>query len=91
MSALILGWLRKFGGWLVAGIAVVALILAFGTVVLSWLTLFPADALWLWAYMPAEVRAYIPENITNFIAIAIFVISIIARIVKQDNVKGVIS
>ena len=63
-------------------------ILAFGTVVLSWLTLFPADALWLWAYMPAEVRAYIPENITNFIAIAIFVISIIARIVKQDNVKG---
>lgn len=26
MIALILGWLRKFGGWLVAGIAVVALI-----------------------------------------------------------------
>jgi hypothetical protein len=62
-------------------------IMALGAVVISYLSFFPVDALWLWAYMPAEVKAFIPDNIANILAVLIFLISILARVIKQDNVK----
>ena len=60
---------------------------AFGAMLLSFVAMFPADALWLWNVMPGEVRSLMPENFAIVVGALVFALSVISRIVKQNEYK----
>lgn len=60
-----------------------------GVTVMSWFLAWPDSVMQIWAAMPDEARAILPENLVPLIAMALFVISTIARIVKQRKLQNV--
>lgn len=56
---------------------------AIGAAIMSVFAFWPDSALYLWAMMPREVRALIPEQIVSIIALVVFGLSALSRIVKQ--------
>lgn len=54
-----------------------------GTAVMGVFTAWPDSALYLWGAMPLEVRELIPERFVSVIALFIFVMSTVSRVVKQ--------
>jgi len=54
-----------------------------GTAVMGLFTAWPESALYLWGAMPFEVRALIPERFVSAIALFVFVMSTVSRIIKQ--------
>lgn len=54
-----------------------------GTAVMGIFTAWPESALYLWGAMPGEVRALIPERFVSAIALFVFVMSTVSRIIKQ--------
>lgn len=59
-----------------------------GTAVMGVFTAWPESALYLWGAMPAEVRAMIPERFVSGIALFIFVMSTVSRIIKQKGPRN---
>lgn len=56
---------------------------AIGAAVMGVFTVWPESALYLWSAMPSEVRAFIPERFVSGIALFVFTMSALSRIVKQ--------
>lgn len=56
---------------------------AVGVVILSWVSFDPVGALAVWNMMPAPVRAVLPTNFLTFAGLALFGLSMMARMVKQ--------
>ena len=60
---------------------------AVGAIIMSIFMIWPDSALYLWAFMPNEVRALIPSNIASFIAVILFGMSALSRIIKQKKLN----
>lgn len=62
---------------------------AIGTALMGLFTIWPESALYLWGAMPMEVRTLLPQNIATFIAMVIFIMSILSRLIKQQRLDNV--
>lgn len=58
---------------------------ALGAILMSIVLAWPDSLLYLWSMMPAEVYAYLPERVSQVLALFIFVMTAISRIVKQRS------
>ena len=56
---------------------------ALGTALMTLVIGFPDAALSVWAILPAEFKTFIPEGMMQYVGLAIFALSIAARLIKQ--------
>jgi hypothetical protein len=61
---------------------------ALGSLLTSLFLLWPDSALYIWASMPEEAKAMIPEKAVQFVAVFITAMSMFARVVKQKSLKA---
>lgn len=61
---------------------------AIGAALTSLLITFPDAALYAWNLLPSDLKAFIPERYTPLIGVGIFILSMVARLVKQTKLKG---
>lgn len=59
-----------------------------GTILTSVLLASPDLALQVWAMMPADLKATIPERFTPFIGVGIFALGLIAKFIKQAKLEA---
>jgi len=62
---------------------------ALGTVLLGLITASPDIITLAWANLPVEMKAYIPEQYLMYITIALFVLGMVSRIIKQEKIPTV--
>jgi hypothetical protein len=58
-----------------------------GSALTAVLVAFPDVALSAWAMMPADLKAYLPERYMPLFGVAVFVLSLIARAIKQTKLE----
>lgn len=58
---------------------------ALGLLILGFVQFDPVGALFVWNMMPSHVRAFLPSNFLLYVGLALFALSMIARMVKQPN------
>lgn len=56
---------------------------AAGLAILGLVSFDPVSALAIWNMMPPHVRAFLPPNFLTIVGMALFVLSMLARLVKQ--------
>ncbi len=56
-----------------------------GAAIMGVFTAWPDSALYLWGAMPEEVRAFIPQRFVSAIALFVFAMSTVSRIIKQGR------
>lgn len=59
-----------------------------GTVLTSLLLASPDLALQVWAMMPDDLKATIPQRYTPFIGVAIMALSFVAKFIKQAKLEA---
>jgi hypothetical protein len=59
-----------------------------GSALLSFLLAFPDVAVGAWNALPADMKAMLPERFAMFIPLAFFGLSMFARFVKQEKLRG---
>lgn len=59
-----------------------------GSALTGFFVAFPDQALQAWALLPADLKAYLPQQYMPMIGVAIFVLSLIARIIKQKKLEN---
>src|SRR6187431_637145 len=60
---------------------------AVGAILMGVVTAWPDSILYLWGAMPSEVRGLIPQQFVTLIAMFIFVMSAVSRVVKQAKIE----
>jgi hypothetical protein len=60
---------------------------AIGLAIIAWVQFDPVSVLSVWNMMPANVRHVLPVEIVTAIGLALFVLSMIARLVKQPKLE----
>jgi hypothetical protein len=60
---------------------------ALGIIVMSWLWFDPVGVLAVWNMMPAAVHRIVPPSFMFHIGMALFAMSMVARLVKQKGVS----
>jgi hypothetical protein len=58
---------------------------ALGLAILAWVQIDPVSVLYVWAMMPEEVKAILPPRFLVFVGLGLFALSMIARVVKQND------
>lgn len=61
---------------------------ALGLLILGLVQFDPVAALYVWSLMPPAVQAILPRNFLTIIGLALFALSMIARLVKQPKASG---
>ena len=61
---------------------------ALGTLVTGVLISFPDAALAAWALLPADMKAFLPKEKMPIVGVAIFALSIVARMTNQRKVQA---
>ena len=61
---------------------------AVGTAITGLLVAFPDAALAAWAILPHELKSSIPPQYMPLIGVVVFALSIAARLVRQDSLRG---
>lgn len=56
-----------------------------GTAITGIMVAFPDVALYAWNLLPSDLKSAIPEQYTALIGVAIFALSMVARVVKQSK------
>lgn len=56
-----------------------------GTALTGALVAFPDAALYAWNLLPSDLKAAIPERYVPLIGVAVFVLSLLARLIKQQR------
>ncbi len=79
---LIENWRQGWKFWSVQLGALAAALLAFGVT-------FPDQVFELWALLPGEARALVPQDWVQKITLFLIVIGIVAKFIKQKNLKPV--
>lgn len=59
-----------------------------GTALAGIFIAFPDAALYAWALLPQDLKSFVPARFMPLIGVAVFVTSLIARIVKQKNLPN---
>ena len=62
---------------------------ALGTLLTSILIAFPDVALQAWNVLPDDLKGFIPERFVPLIGVAVFVTSMLARVVKQEKLHRI--
>lgn len=62
---------------------------ALGTALAAWLIASPEAALAAWAALPQDLKAFIPPDYMPFIGVGLFVLSMFARVTKQEKLPEV--
>lgn len=60
---------------------------ALGLAILGWVQFDPVAALAVWNMMPAPVRDVLPSNFIALAGLALFALSMLARIVRQPKLE----
>jgi len=60
---------------------------ALGTLLLGWITISPDVITLAWNSLPVEMKAYIPEKYLMYITIALFILGMVSRIIKQEKIS----
>lgn len=60
---------------------------AIGIAILSWCAFDPVGVLYVWQMLPCDLREFLPPNFVLFVGMAIFALSMIARMVKQPKLE----
>ena len=58
---------------------------ALGTILLGWITASPDIILNAWLSLPDEIKSYLPQEYLMYITIALFILGMVSRIIKQDK------
>lgn len=58
---------------------------AIGLAILAWVQFDPVSVLAVWNMMPAQVRGVLPEHAAIGLALIIFALAMLARLVKQPS------
>ena len=58
-----------------------------GSALTAFLIAFPDHALQAWALLPSDLKAFLPERYMPLVGVAIFVLSLIARVIKQSKLQ----
>lgn len=61
---------------------------ALGLAILAWVQLDPVSVLAVWNMMPAAVTRLVPSSALTVIGMALFALSMIARLVTQPKLKA---
>lgn len=61
---------------------------AFGAILMAIFTAWPDSVLFLWAAMPEEVKELIPRQFATGLACFIFIMSSVARVIKQQKLEA---
>lgn len=61
---------------------------AIGATLTTYLIASPDAALYAWSILPQELKDAIPPQYTPLIGVAIFVLSMLARVIKQTKLEG---
>jgi hypothetical protein len=56
---------------------------AIGLAIMGWVQFDPVSALGVWNMMPGPVRDVLPHNFVQLAGLALFALSMLARVVKQ--------
>ncbi|WQZ00332.1 holin [Escherichia phage Shy] len=56
-----------------------------GTALTGVLVAFPDAALYAWNLLPSDLKAAIPEQYVPLIGVGVFVLSLVARLIKQQR------
>ena len=59
-----------------------------GSALTAALVAFPDVALSAWAMLPADLKAFLPERYMPLFGVAVFVLSMAARVVKQNKLQS---
>lgn len=60
---------------------------AIGLALLTWIQIDPVSVLGVWNMMPASMKAVVPSNIFQLVAITLFLLGMMARFVRQPKVE----
>lgn len=60
---------------------------AIGLAILGYVQFDPVGALGVWNMLPFEVRRVVPNNILAIVGVALFGLSMLARLVKQPKLE----
>jgi hypothetical protein len=58
-----------------------------GSAVAGWLIAFPDHALQAWLLLPPDLKAVLPEEHMPLFGVGIFVLSLLARVLKQSKLE----
>jgi len=58
-----------------------------GTVIVGLFVAYPEAAIYTWSLMPGEFKASIPAQFMPLIGVSVLVLSIIARVVRQESLR----
>jgi uncharacterized membrane-anchored protein len=61
---------------------------AAGLAILTWVQFDPVGVLYVWSLMPDEIRWILPPRFLAIVGLALFALSMIARVVKQKPKNG---
>lgn len=78
------GWQKFYKFWSVR-------LGALGATIASILIAFPEIAINAWAILPADIKSFIPPNYMPLIGVAIFVLSMVAKFIKQPKLQAEIA
>lgn len=56
-----------------------------GSAIIGFVTAFPDAAVQAWNLVPGELKAFIPEQYLPLVGVAVFVASLLARLVRQSD------
>lgn len=62
-----------------------------GTILTGWLIASPDAVLNAWLMLPADLKAVVPPKAIPLVSMSLFVLSVLARIVRQPKTKEIIS
>lgn len=60
---------------------------ALGLAILTWVQFDPVGVLYVWSLLPDDVRYILPPGFLMVVGLALFALSMIARVVKQNDGK----
>ena len=58
-----------------------------GLAILAWMQIDPVSVLYVWNMMPASVRRVVPEYVLIPIAMALFALSMLSRVLRQSKLE----
>lgn len=59
---------------------------AIGTTLLGWIAVYPSVIADSWNMLPAETKAYVPEKYLFYVAITLFLLGMVSRVIDQKKI-----
>lgn len=60
---------------------------AMGLALLAWIQIDPVSVLGVWNMMPSSLKQVVPTNIFQIVAVILFLLGMLARVVRQPKLE----